>query len=681
MKFSKKWLQEYIVEALPENNLIIDKMSKQAFEVEEVTEFICHDGSLDSVFEMKILPNRAHDCLGHLGVARELAAVFDLSLKDSAKYTWNDISKNANYEFLQTKISEQKEKNIEVQKVEVFVEDKNACTRLMSVRIDGIKVAASPLWLKDRLEAIGQRSINNIVDITNFVQFSLNKPMHAYDATNINGKLCALFAHDGESLTTLDDKEIRLDNSTLVIADSGIEGSVKSKALGLAGIKGGKLSGVNNNTTSVILESANFDSDLIRSTSQKYNIRTDASKRFENGISDSLVADGLYMTARMIIEIAGGSETAASGISDTGESLKDFTKIEINIKDIQRISGADIPKEKSVKILESLGLEVEVQESGKIIVTVPNERLDLNMMDDIAEEVVRVYGLDNISSAPVSVERKGKVNKILFIETLIKKIFLEKNFNEVQGYAFTDDGDIAVMLPLASDKAYLRTDLSSGAEKIFNKNKDLSFLYESETISFFEFGNVFLKSGEVRRCVIVKDDGKKKSRFIEEIENMIKEIENYFDIKIEIINIKEKPASVEFSVTDLVSKLDAIKYFGENNEKLENFEKINYEVKNNKYKAFSLFPFISRDISMWVPSGIDFESIKNDIENMQLNNYLKSYVFDSYTPSESDANFGKVSTAFRIIFQSFEKTLTDEEVEKEMQRVYEYLKTQGFEVR
>lgn len=276
MKFSKSWLQEYIVESLPEDGVIVDALNKKAFEVEEVITL-----ADDTVFDIKVLPNRAHDALGHHGMAYELCASLGLTFNKKKDVVIDDS-------FF--------EKSIHT--VPVAIDDEKACTRFMSMRLTGVTVGESPEWLKKRLEAIGQRSINNIVDITNYVQFALNKPMHAYDASSIDGTLRVRFAKTGETLVTLDDKELTLDEKTLVIADD-------KKVLGLAGIKGGKWSGISSETTTVILESANFNPALIRKTAEKYGLRTDASKRFENGIANNLVVEGLYMTANLIHHICG----------------------------------------------------------------------------------------------------------------------------------------------------------------------------------------------------------------------------------------------------------------------------------------------------------------------------------------------------------------------------------------
>ncbi len=309
MKFSKQWLQDYIIEILPGDALVADTLNKKSFEVEEVISL-----SLDTVYDIKILPNRAHDALGHRGLAREICADLNLTFKEDER-----AQKNNNF------LSDSVVAPI------IAIGDAKFCTRFMSMRIDGVVVGESPEWLKSRLEAIGQRSINNIVDITNYVQFALNKPMHAYDTRSIKGTLCTRFAKKGEMFTTLDEKTLNLDGETLVIADD-------EKVLGLAGIKGGKHSGISKDTTSVVLESANFNPSLIRQTAQKYDLRTDASKRFENGIANLLVEEGLYMTANLIKEICG--DARGSAVTDVYPKADKTFKIGISVDEVNNIIGA-----------------------------------------------------------------------------------------------------------------------------------------------------------------------------------------------------------------------------------------------------------------------------------------------------------------------------------------------------
>lgn len=327
MKFSKAWLQNYSKEPLPDTKVLADLITLNAFEIEEVSS---HEG--DDVLDLKILPNRAHDALGHRGVARDLTALAKTTFVDTAEY-YHEAGDST------------------VPAPHISIEDTNACTRFMSVRIDGVAVTDSPEWLRRLLESIGQKSINSIVDITNYVQFAINKPMHAYDTHLVDGgALVARFAQEGETLTTLDEKELTLNTKTLVIADT-------SKPLGLAGIKGGKYSGISTSTTSVLLESANFNPALIRKTSQLYGIRTDASKRFENELSDSLVEEGLRMTVALIQKL--NPQAKVSPIVDVTSSKKFTYTVAVSLDEINTKLGTSYTQEGVASVFERLGFNYD----------------------------------------------------------------------------------------------------------------------------------------------------------------------------------------------------------------------------------------------------------------------------------------------------------------------------------
>lgn len=327
MKFSKKWLEHYSREQLPDLSKMEELITLNAFEIEEVSKY-----EDDDILDIKVLPNRAHDALGHKGMAKDICALAGTTFVDPEEYYKG-------------------EGDAGVVPPVIVTDDEKACTRFMSVRMDGIQVTESPAWLKARLNAIGQKSINSIVDITNYVQFSINKPMHAYDASLIKGNtLSARFAKKGEKLTTLDDKELELDEDTLVISD-------REKPLGLAGIKGGKFSGISSGTTSITLESANFNPTLIRKTSQKYGLRTDASKRFENEISDELVEEGLRMTISLIQKL--NPEAKVSSVVDVwNRRAWDYT-VSVSAGEVNKQLGTSYAPDEIKGVFTKLGFSVE----------------------------------------------------------------------------------------------------------------------------------------------------------------------------------------------------------------------------------------------------------------------------------------------------------------------------------
>ena len=784
MKFLKSWLQDYIVETLPKNEVVVEALNKKSFEVEEI--ILLGD---DTIFDIKVLPNRAHDALGHVCMAKELCADLGLTFKKDDRIKKSEAFFDAN-----------------ISPPIVEIDDEKACTRFMSMRIDGIKVGPSPKWLKERLEAIGQRSINNIVDVTNYIQFSLNKPMHAYDARSIKGTLRARFAKKGEILTTLDDKELKLDKATLVIADD-------EKTLGLAGIKGGKYCGIESDTTSVILESANFEPTLIRKTAQKYDIHTDASKRFENGIANSLIEDGLYMTANIIKEIS--KKSSASNIVDvypkkdteyyvgislkelndilgtsyqdedvvktlnhllfkfekiipqkyiqetypklvgakyknpssmrydapgafscsslvsylykgiwmpslsidkyvfsekikekdlrfgdlvfanTGEGIIRFESIEflrgtkvkegvdhvgMYLGDNKIIHATKIEKKVVIQLVEEFSKNRKIIGYGRIldgleeeryVVQIPPERLDLRMKEDMAEEIGRIIGYDKLIPTLPKFSQIGLLPKRTHYENKIREILLKNGFSEVITYSFGSEGEVSLVKGLADDKEKLRTNIGEGMLKSLQLNLYNAPLLGQKIIKLFEFGNVFSNNSESRHFSLAIDDGAKKSNFTESIEFILIEIKRALGLEnLEYITFSVKPYVIEIDFDTLISTLP---------------ESTNYEEPTFAslpivhYKTVSPYPFIVRDIAMWVPNSTTWEGVSALCSQVRNPLVARVDLFDTF--SKEIGGVKKTSIAFRIVFQSYEKTLTDEEVNKMMEKYYEVFKEKNYEIR
>lgn len=638
MKFSKHWIQEYIIENLPEDAVIEAELNAKAFEVEGVEEYVVDGKKWDSIFDIKVLPNRAHDALGHKGMAREIATCLSLTFNPYPN-TYPDINFDNS-----------------VASVNVDVADTAACGRFIAVRMDGVTVAPSPDWLRMKVESIGQRSINNIVDITNYVQFALNKPMHAYDARSIDGSIVVRYANAGEKLETLDDRELSLDEKTLVIADN-------KKALGLAGIKGGKHSGINTDTTSIIIESANFDPSLIRKTSQKYNIKTDASKRFENGIADTLVHDGLMMTVCEILRMY--PEAKVGLVTDTNKNERELMQIEISKDEINNILGTGYSVDLIGETLKKLGFDNFVNDA-KFTVHIPSERLDIRIKEDVAEEVGRVIGYDKLVPTLPKIDRAGKINKRLYYQNIIRNILTDKKFSEVITYSFTRNGEVE-LLKSASDKNRLRTNISEGLVEAMSKNIYNGPILNVQDISVFEFGNCFSSDSEWMSLAIGMDDGKKKSNYSEQMDMIISEIKKTVGaIQIEFEKTSTKPLVVEINFDSLIDGLPDPK------------ENVYLDCNTNKeikYKTFSQMPFIVRDIAFWADASID----KNEIEVLIKSNAgdlcIATSLFDEFT-KETRTSYG-----FRLIYQDKDRTLTDEEVNGYAENVYNALKGKGFEIR
>lgn len=783
MKFLKPWLQDYIVETLPEDKVIVDALNKKAFEVEEV---VATDAG--TVFDIKVLPNRAHDSLGHHGMAYELCATLGLTFKKDPRV------KNA--ENINTKISSPL----------ITIEDVDACSRFASVVIENVTVTESPLWLKERLQAIGQRSINNIVDITNYVQFSLNKPMHAYDARTVKGALTARFAKSGETLLTLDDKSLTLDDTTLVISDD-------EKVLGLAGIKGGKYSGIQSDTTKVILESANFKPTLIRKTTEKYGIKTDASKRFENGIANNLVIEGLHMTANLIKEICGAalrseitdiypkkdtpyqvwfSKNEVNSILGTNLSDEDikntlnklsfpfevlipqqymentyptlfgagyknpssmredaphafscsslvtylykgiwmpslsidkyafckkikkedlqfgdliFTNTnegKIRYKTVEYMRGTKVPegidhvafylgnnkvihatKVKGMVVEEGLdehlstrtlvgyGRVTDNLDEERYVVRVPSVRLDLRIKEDLAEEIGRIVGYNTLTPVLPKLGRAGLPHKRMYYENKIKQILFENSFSEVMNYTFGDHGEVTLVKGLAEDKEKLRSSLGEGMKASLALNLYNAPLLGQKCIKIFEFGNIFTMFGEKRHLALAIDDGGKKTSFTDEVDMILAEIKRTLGLKtLECQTVSGKPYVIEIDFDDMIAILEEPKTY-----ETPPF----VPTSSITYKTVSPYPFISRDIAMWVPENVAWEDIEFTASQVSNPLITRMDLFDTF--SKEMEGVKKTSYAFRLVFQSHEKTLTDEEVNEMMKPYYEAYRAKGYEIR
>lgn len=644
MKFSKVWLQTYSKEALPDTKVIEEVVTFNAFEIEEVTQV---EG--DDILDIKVLPNRAHDALGHRGMAHDVCALTGSTFNDPHSYYKG-------------------EGDTTVVSPVLHIDDTTACTRFMSARIDGVTVLESPEWLKTRLQAIGQKSINSIVDITNFVQFSINKPMHAYDANLISGgMLSARFATLGETLTTLDDKSLTLDETTLVIADN-------EKPLGLAGIKGGKFSGISQDTTSVILESANFNGPLIRKTSQKYGIRTDASKRFENVISDTLVEEGLRLTISFILELY--PHAKVSPIVDVYPVTQEKVTVDVSVTQINKVLGTKLTVEDVTKVFSSL-LFIHTVTGDIFTVFVPDERLDVRIKEDLIEEVARVRGLASIPSVLPTLSRKGLPHKRMYYENKIRKILFEQGFSDIMTYSFGDTGEVGIIKGQASDKEKLRNILGNGVLEAFQMNMLNAPLMKLETIKMYEFGNIFTKesgqgfsSGERRHFAICFDDGKKKTSFTDEVDMILSEIKRTLQVsKVEYETISTKPYVIEIDFDTLITSLP----------EPTSYEPLTQNPLSHAYQAISAYPFITRDIAMWVPDSTTWESVSALCSQVGNPLVARTDLFDTF--SKEIEGVKKTSLAFRLVFQSFEKTLTDDEVNEMMKPYYELFNTKGFEIR
>jgi len=783
MLISYKWLQSYFKKSLPKPDKLADLFTMRSLEVEEIKK---RKG--DYILGIDITPNRAHDCLSHEGIAREVSAIVGLKMAPvSASF---------------------KKQNSATLGIEV--KESALCRRYASAMIEGVKVKSSPKWLKDRLESISQKSINNVVDILNFVMFDIGQPMHAFDADKVKGDIVVRKAKGGENIITLDNQEIKLDEDILIIAD-------EDGPLALAGIKGGNRAEVDSGTKNIILEAANFEPVNIRKTSRRVGIRNDSSTRFENEIALDLSGRALGKAISLILKEASGKNTA---IKDFYPRKANKYKLGIHPKDVSALLGMEVPEKDIIKILESLDFEVKkikpidnvlkISQSlkgkpykygasvsydapeyfdcssftsyafahsgiqiprmtidqyfygapvekkdlepgdlvfsntgigkihheskdfmkgmkmkegvdhcgiyigeGKIIhasrynsdgiiiedlkkskqfkstvgfrriimeaddlllVTVPPGRLDIRIKEDLIEEVGRIYGYENIPSVlPQGALVPAKKNEGYELLRKIKDIFVGAGFSEVYNYSFVKKGDIELQNPIAKGKEYLRANLAEGL--LHNAQENLKYFDE---VKVFEVGEVFrLKDGsaisEKRMMggVIVYKDNKKN-----------KEHEVFYEVKGVLSTLFEKLGVLGIRFSDEGEETALIKHNGTILGIINNFSdqggsalgwEIDFDILKNvsdeerEYTPSSKYPAAMRDLSIFVPFRTKVVEVLDVIENTAGKLLFDTDLFDIYE------NEDRKSFAFRLVFQSYDKTLSDGEINEVMDKVIQAL--------
>ncbi len=638
MKFSHRWLQTFFSagggssfggdEKLPEPQKIADLLIFHSFEVESVLT----EGD-DSVFEISILPNRRHDCFSHRGIAREISVLTGIPLaRDPFRETvpmWN-MPKG----------------------LTAAIEDKKGAPRYMAALMKGVSVGESPDWLKERLRAVGQKSINNIVDATNYVMFELGQPLHAFDAEKFTKegdtvKIGVRNAKKGERITVLGGTEYILCAEDLVIVDG-----VSDSPLGIAGIKGGTACEITPQTKNIIIESANFDPARIRATATRLGLRTDASLRFESGLAPEQAAYALKEAIMLIEKLTGA---ALQGVCDVGNWEKKETVIPLSPDEMNKLLGTDINAGILLDVLEELKFS-HTKDGDGVIVTPPFERLDVETKEDLIEEVGRVYGYEKIAAVPLPKEDKSPaVSKNFYYTEKIRDILTGLGFSEIYTHAIGGEGSIALENPLASDKAFLRNSLITKqfGDGLLQNEKNREIIQGREKIKIFEIGKVFKEQGEEWELALGGEDRN--------------------DVR------KAQQALVSFNLLPDQAGGDIAHRHALNFEKLPEpkeytpYQKPEIEAR---YRSFSQYPFMLRDIAVFVPEGTTSDEVAAVIKNEAGKLLMRARLFDEFKKG------GGISYAFRLVFQSHEKTLTDNEVNEVMARIIGVLNSRaGFKVR
>ena len=607
MKVSLNWLQKYVDAPLPDAATIADAYTFHAFEIEE---------SKGDLMDVKVLPNRAADCLSHLGLAKELAAILDVPLKTDPLRTPLQM-KDLGGLSLREPLGENK--GFVNPYLEVEIEDPKKCLRYVGAVVKGVKVGPSPDWLREALEAVGQRSINNVVDATNYVMLNIGQPLHAFDAGKLvqkDGKYAVgvRSAKAGEKLTTLSGEEYALSPNIQLITDANSD-----KAIALAGIKGGNAAELTEATTDLIVESANFDGTTTRRGAQALKLFTDASLRFQNRPSPELAAYGMLEVLALITEIAGGE--VAGVVDEYPTRSAPNAGVSVSLARINGLLGSGFTQAEVKNVFKRLALPYIVADDV-FTVTPPFERTDLVIPEDLIEEVGRIVGYDKISPKELPVDA-GVPDQARFrgIERM-KDQLVEQGFTEVSTQSFAKKGDITLANPLDKNMPALRTSLEQNLQEALTKAKHYAplVLVPNQKPKLFEVGTVFTKSGEE-------------------------------------LSVKTSDStSVSLEMQDAPDYVPARHELG-------------------AYRTFSVYPFVTRDIAFWVPSGTETSTIESLLKEDAGGLLMRLDQFDRFEKE------GKVSLAFRLVFQSYERTLTDEEVNGIMEKIYAALRAAGYEVR
>jgi len=686
MKYSYNWLQSFFeppsrkasegqVKKLPEPVKLAEILTMHSFEVEEVSK-----RGNDYILDIDILPNRASDCLSHLGIAREIGA----------------LTKIFNFQFsIFNKFSNKKFSNTE-ELLQVKV-DSALCPRYSAYVIEGIEIKESPDWIKERLESMGQKAINNVVDITNYIMWELGQPLHAFDFDKIRGGAMKIrMSRTGESLKTLDGATHNLGADSIIIEDS-------ERIIDLAGIKGGANTQIDKNTKKIVFQAAIFDPTHIRRTSQELNIRTDASIRYMHGFDPELPPYALERAAE-ILEASNSEASIIQKIDIYPDPAKP-KKIKLDIDYANNLLGTKLSRKEIEGILSSLSFKLQASSF-----MIPSYRLDINIQEDLVEEIGRIYGYENIKPDPPQGILKIPVrNEHIFWRSTARQILAGFGFSEVYNYSFIGGNQLSIVNcqlsvpelanPISDEFRYLRPLLLPG----ILKNIESNYKY-FENIKIFEVGKIFVDNAERENIIIALTDSKNT-----ETSWGFYEIKGYIDGFIKKLGITDfyyDPVLPEDDKrghtfllhpgrrTSIFINKNFAGFMGEVHPALLSkfgiktrvycaefsFYKISDAAKDEHiYQKPSKYPEVVRDIALLVPRKIMVEEVLNTIETVGGPLLRDTDLFDMYEGENLPDD--KKNLAFHLLFQSDERTLKSQEVDEIMVKITKVLEEKRWEVR
>ena len=683
MDISYNWLKDLIeIDSPPK--VLADELTLVGLELDGY-----HESEDDTIFDIEITSNRG-DCLSHLGVAREIRAM-------------------KNREMLMGKYNAEKPSNENPNLV--TIEDSDLCHRFTARIIRNVNIGESPDWLKKRLEAVGERSINNVADITNYVMLELGQPMHAFDLNNlVENRIVVRRAKNDEVFKTLDEVERKLDETMLAICDA-------EKVVAVGGVMGGFDSGITEETTDVLLEVAYFDSDNIRQTSRKLNLSTEASYRFERGVDIENLIRASNRATELICELAGGE---ADDFADNYPTK--YIQNEIESKDInyavKRLSGLDVDTEKCLQILDRLGIKSAIRNPQSAIFTAPTWRHDLAIEEDLVEEVVRIVGYDKVGEELPNATSSGEYQPFEIRKKFLRQTLSNMGFNEAISYSFIDEKHdetfnlipnlleenvdekfVSIKDPIIEGSTRMRPTLLSGLLDAIRVN----FNHQKRDIKLFELGKVFSASNQEnglpkeRELFSIAVSGNK---VLQNKAMPIREID-FFDAKgavesafhalnlpeLDFVATKSKHLRTGQSA-EILFDGNSVGTIGRLNDEISSNYKFKQPVyiaeidlqtlleakeQDVSYHPLPVFPSIVRDISLLIKRNVRFAEIKSSVleENYEL---LRSVEFVDVYEGKGVSDSER-SITIRFEYRSDERTLLEEEIETIHKQIVEHIES------
>ncbi|HEY1022972.1 MAG TPA: phenylalanine--tRNA ligase subunit beta, partial [Flavisolibacter sp.] len=636
-----------------------------------------------------LTPNRM-DAMSHWGVARDVCAYLSHHDKIDAKPVIPEVNFFVDQPSLE---------------IHVTIENTEACKRYSGVCISGVKVGPSPKWMQERLKAIGLRPINNIVDITNFIQHETGQPLHAFDYDRIGGKKVVVKTlPDGTSFTTLDEKERKLNSEDLMICDA-------DSPMCIGGVFGGLHSGVTENTTKIFLESAWFNPTFIRKTSFRHGLRTDAATRFEKGVDISATVNVLKRAAMLIKELAVG--TIASDVIDVYPSPVEKKELTFSYTYLRKLSGKQYPREAVRTILESLQFTVVKDNEEAIVLQVPHHKPDVSIPADVVEEILRIDGLDNIAipsaiTITPSIEEDDKSERL---KEKVSGILTGAGFSEILTNSITNaayfteeelSNSVKLLNNLSSELNMLRPSMLQTALEVigFNLNR------KNSNLRLFEFGKTYSTRGvgdyeETNHlCLYATGQltetgwkGKVPATDIYFIKGVVSSLltalnikgityekgeSKDFDASLAGFAGREKVVEIGMVKKALAAKFDSkqpVIYADLYWDKL-----MQVASRRVQFREISKFPAVERDLAMVVPKTMAYSEIPEQIKKLRIGQLQDVRLFDIFESEKLGA--GKKSLAVNFTFLDEEKTLTDKEIDNWMAKIMTTLeKNLGAEIR